>query len=53
MLMIDLGSIRCDVGTEVILFDKNTTAADFAATGNTISYEILAGLNYRIQRVYQ
>jgi alanine racemase len=53
MLMIDLGSIRCDVGTEVILFDKNTTAADFAATGNTISYEILTGLNSRIQRVYQ
>ena len=53
MLMIDLGSIDCAVGTEVILFDKNTTAADFAATGNTISYEILTGLNSRIQRVYQ
>lgn len=53
MLMIDLGTIRCDVGTEVILFDKNTTAAAFAATGNTISYEILTGLNPRIKRVYQ
>lgn len=53
MLMIDLGSIDCAVGTEVILFDKNTTAADFAATGNTISYEMLTGLNSRIQRVYQ
>ena len=53
MLMIDLGSIDCAVGTEVILFDKNTTAADFAANGNTISYEMLTGLNSRIQRVYQ
>ena len=53
MLMIDLGSIDCAVGMEVILFDKNTTAADFAATGNTISYEMLTGLNSRIQRVYQ
>ena len=53
MLMIDLGSIDCAVGTEVILFDKNTTATDFAATGNTISYEMLTGLNSRIQRVYQ
>ena len=53
MLMVDLDSIACSVGTEVILFDENTTAADFSALNNTISYEILTGLNPRIKRVYQ
>jgi alanine racemase len=52
MLMIDLGSIPCSIGTEVVLFDENHTAVEFTSVSNTITYEILTGLNPRIKRVY-
>ena len=52
MLMIDITSINCEIGTEVILFDQITTAADLADLSNTISYEVLTGLSPRIKRVY-
>jgi alanine racemase len=50
--MIDITSINCEIGTEVILFDQITTAADLADLSNTISYEVLTGLSPRIKRVY-
>ncbi len=52
MLMIDITSINCEIGTEVILFDQITTAANLADLSNTISYELLTGLSPRIKRVY-
>jgi alanine racemase len=52
MLMIDVSAIDCNTGDEVVFFDENTTAVDFTASANTISYEILTGLNNRIKRVY-
>ena len=52
MLMIDLTSVDCTVGTEAIIFDQNFTASDFTASANTISYEILTSLSPRIKRVY-
>ncbi|MDA8639871.1 alanine racemase [Flavobacteriaceae bacterium] len=52
MLMIDVSAIDCKTGDEVVFFDENTTAVDFTASANTISYEILTGLNNRIKRVY-
>ena len=39
-------------GDEVVLFDKNTTAEDFAKNGNTISYELLTGISQRIKRIF-
>jgi alanine racemase len=52
MLMIDVSAIDCKTGDEVVFFDENTTAVDFTTSANTISYEILTGLNNRIKRVY-
>ena len=35
---------------EVIIFDKNNNAEDYAKTVGTISYEILTNLSERIER---
>lgn len=51
MIMVDITNIPCQEGDEVILFGKNPTAETFAATANTISYELLTGLSQRIKRI--
>ena len=50
--MVDVSEIDCKEGDEVILFDKTTTAEEFAANGNTISYELLTGVSQRVKRVF-
>ena len=52
MIMIDVSEIDCNEGDEVILFDKNTTAEEFAINGDTISYELLTGISQRVKRVF-
>lgn len=52
MIMVDVTEIECKEGDEVVLFDKNTTAEDFAKNGNTISYELLTGISQRIKRIF-
>jgi alanine racemase len=52
MIMVDVSEIDCKEGDEVILFDKTTTAEEFAANGNTISYELLTGVSQRVKRVF-
>jgi len=51
MLMIDITGIDCKEGDEVILFGGPQHATQFAAKGNTISYELITGISQRVKRV--
>ncbi|CDF77750.1 alanine racemase [Formosa agariphila KMM 3901] len=51
MIMVDITTIDCNEGDEVIVFGDYPTAEEFAATANTISYELLTGLSQRIKRI--
>ncbi|MGJ5643107.1 alanine racemase [Formosa sp. S-31] len=51
MIMVNVTHIPCKEGDEVLIFGTNPTAEDFAATANTISYELLTGLSQRIKRI--
>lgn len=51
MLMIDITGIACEEGDEVIVFGGPQHAADFAAKGRTISYELITGISQRVKRV--
>lgn len=51
MLMIDVTGIPCEEGDEVVVFGEDPTAAEFAATAGTISYELITALASRIKRV--
>ncbi|NHF58922.1 alanine racemase [Flavobacteriaceae bacterium TP-CH-4] len=52
MLMIDITGIDCKEGDEVIVFGKNPNADRFAATADTISYELLTGISQRVNRLF-
>lgn len=52
MIMIDVTGVDCEEGDEVVLFDKHTTAEEFANNGNTISYELLTGVSQRVKRKF-
>ncbi|UGU18282.1 alanine racemase [Sinomicrobium kalidii] len=52
MLMVDITHIDCREGDEVVVYGKNPTAAEFAATAGTISYELITGISRRVKRVY-
>ncbi len=52
MIMIDVTGIDCAAGDEVVIFGKNPTAESFAASANTISYELLTGISQRVKRLY-
>ena len=53
MIMIDVTNIDCKEGDEVIVFGEKPTADSFAATANTISYELITGISQRVKRVYK
>lgn len=50
MIMVDVTDIDCKEGDEVILFGANPSAEGFAASGNTISYEVLTAVSQRVSR---
>ena len=52
MIMVNITNITCKEGDEVIIFDGKHTAAQFAATGNSISYEIITAVAKRTKRVF-
>jgi len=52
MIMIDVTSIDCKEGDEVIVFDKNHTAENLASASGTISYEFIASISRRIKRIF-
>jgi alanine racemase len=50
MIMVNVTSIECKEGDEVIVFDGEHKASDLAESANTISYEILTAISQRVQR---
>jgi alanine racemase len=52
-ILIDLGNDEYPLGTEVILFGKNTiTAETISELIGTIPYEVTCGISKRVQKVY-
>lgn len=51
MIMVDVTGIDCEEGDEVIVFGGPQHAVEFAAKGNTISYELITGISQRVKRV--
>ncbi|MGB0896446.1 MAG: alanine racemase [Flavobacteriaceae bacterium] len=52
MIMVDITSINCVEGDEVVIYNGKHTATDLAATGHSISYEIITATSQRIKRVF-
>jgi len=53
MTMIDISSVDGDlIGRKVIVMNDKISASMLAEWSNSISYEILTGISYRIPRVY-
>jgi alanine racemase len=52
MLMVDVTTISCNEGDEVIVFGSDPTVSDLAEKLNTIPYEILTGISHRVKRVF-
>ncbi|MCY2686462.1 alanine racemase [Salinimicrobium sp. TH3] len=51
MVMVDITGIDCKEGDEVIIFGGPQHATEFAAKGNTISYELITGISQRVKRI--
>ncbi len=52
MIMVNVSDIDCQEGDEVIIFGKHPSAALFAQTAQTISYEIITAISQRVKRCY-
>ena len=50
MIMVNITTIDCKEGDEVIIFDGNNKATDLATSSNTISYEIITSISQRVKR---
>ena len=51
MIMVDVSAINCNEGDEVILFDKQFSAALLSENAGTISYELITIISQRISRI--
>jgi alanine racemase len=49
--MVNVTGINCKEGDEVTFFGLNKSANSVAESGNTISYELLAGIGPRVKRI--
>jgi alanine racemase len=52
MTMVDITTIPCKEGDEVVFFGDGISAEGLAEKANTISYELLAGISQRVPRVF-
>lgn len=52
MLMVDVTSITCTEGDEVIIFGEKLPITTLAKLLNTIPYEIMTGISQRVQRIF-
>lgn len=52
MIMVDITSIDCNEGDEVIVFNNKYSANDLASSAGTISYELLTAISQRVSRKY-
>lgn len=53
MTMLDVTSINCEIGDEVIVFGQKPTVKDLADQIDTIPYEIMTNIGQRVKRVFQ
>ncbi len=51
MIMVELGNIPCDEGSEVVVIGSGVRADELAENAGTISYELLSALGNRIPRI--
>ena len=51
VIMVNVSHIDCSEGDEAVVFGKETTASQLAERGNTISYELIAAISQRVQRL--
>ncbi len=51
MIIVDITLIDCKEGDPVTFYGPNASADAFAATGDTISYELLTAISNRVTRV--
>ena len=49
--MVNITSINCKEGDEVMIFDSQEMVTDLANNINSISYEILTSISQRVKRV--
>ena len=52
MLMVDVTTIPCNEGDDVIIFGESPTVSEMAQQLNTIPYEILTSISQRVKRVF-
>jgi alanine racemase len=52
MLMVDVTTLNCHEGDEVIIFGAQPTAEALAATVGSISYELITGISQRVKRKF-
>ena len=52
MCMLDVSTIQCAEGDEVIVFGEQRPIAEIAREMDTIPYEVFTGISRRVKRVY-
>lgn len=52
MCMVDVTSIPCKEGDDVVIFGEDYPIAEFAKNSETIAYEVLTNVSERVKRVY-
>jgi Alr-MurF fusion protein len=52
MTMVDVTEVQCDVNDVVEIIGQHQTMKDFATLLQTIPYEVMTGINRRVERVY-
>ncbi|MDT8347276.1 MAG: alanine racemase C-terminal domain-containing protein, partial [Flavobacteriaceae bacterium] len=52
MMMVNVTDVPCQEGDDVIIFDKNHSAAALAEDAGTISYELITSIGSRVKRVF-
>ncbi|MGA9637129.1 bifunctional UDP-N-acetylmuramoyl-tripeptide:D-alanyl-D-alanine ligase/alanine racemase [Flavobacterium sp.] len=52
MLMVDVSTIVCSEGDDVIIFGESPTVSEMAQQLKTIPYEVLTSISQRVKRVF-
>ncbi len=52
MCMVDVTTITCSEGDDVIIFESTKQINDLALALNTINYEVLTSVSARVKRIY-
>ena len=52
MSMVDVTTLNCKEGDEVIIFETNEQLNQLSVAMETIPYEVLTGISSRVKRVY-